>query len=123
MISSEEENVKFSAKINVNEGEKKGNVEKWLGEIESMMRSTLKSITRSSMLDEGTPRTLWVQKWPGQVVLAVNMIRWTHGAEKAILNGKMGSSDDTDELVGSSTGIGGGPTYGSIGEYVTFLEN
>lgn len=63
MISSEEENVKFSAKINVNEGEKKGNVEKWLGEIESMMRSTLKSITKSSMLDEGTARTLWVQKW------------------------------------------------------------
>lgn len=42
MISAESENVKFNKEINVNEGEKKGNVERWLGEIEFMMRNTLK---------------------------------------------------------------------------------
>lgn len=65
MISAESENVKFNSKINVNEGDKKGNVEKWLGEIESMMRGTLKAITKSSILDDAIPKTTWVQKWPG----------------------------------------------------------
>lgn len=51
------------------------------------------------------------------------MVRWTHGAEKAILNGKIGSTDDTDDQVGSSTGVGGSGNFGNIGEYVTFLEN
>ena len=65
MISAELENVKFNSKINVNEGDKKGNVEKWLGEIESMMRGTLKTITKNSILDDAIPKTTWVQKWPG----------------------------------------------------------
>lgn len=60
MISAEMENVKFNSKINVNEGDKKGNVEKWLGEIESMMRNTLKTITKNSMVDEATIRNDWV---------------------------------------------------------------
>lgn len=111
MISAEDEKVPFTHKINVNEGDKKGNVEKWLGEIESMMRSTLKTITKSSMIDESTARTDWVQKWPGQVVLAVNMVRWTRGAENAILNGKGEEVDD------------GAHTYANLAEYVGFLEN
>lgn len=60
MISAESENVKFNSKINVNEGDKKGNVEKWLGEIESMMRGTLKTITKNSILDDAIPKTTWV---------------------------------------------------------------
>lgn len=60
MISAEQENVPFNSKINVNEGDKKGNVEKWLGEIEHMMRNTLKTITKNSMIDESTKRTDWV---------------------------------------------------------------
>lgn len=34
MISAEKEKVRFNKSINVNEGEKKGNVERWLYEIE-----------------------------------------------------------------------------------------
>jgi dynein heavy chain len=34
MISAEKEMVKFLKKIDVNEGDKKGNVEKWMLEIE-----------------------------------------------------------------------------------------
>ena len=37
MISPEKEEVSFHKKVNVNEGEKKGNVEKWLLEIEHEM--------------------------------------------------------------------------------------
>ena len=42
MISAEKEKVDFKRSINVNEGEKKGNVERWLSEIEEVMIMTLK---------------------------------------------------------------------------------
>jgi len=45
MISAEKENVKFNKKINVNEGDRKGNVEVWLLEIENTMIETLVKIT------------------------------------------------------------------------------
>lgn len=49
MISAEGEEVEFEKRIDVNEGEKKGNVEKWMLEIESIMRKSLKSICKESM--------------------------------------------------------------------------
>jgi dynein heavy chain len=51
MISPEKEIVHFDKSIDVNEGERKGNVEKWLLEIEYEMRSTLKTIAKKSILD------------------------------------------------------------------------
>ncbi len=32
----------------------------------------------------GGKRLSWIRKWPGQVVLAVNSVRWTNEAEEAI---------------------------------------
>jgi dynein heavy chain len=60
MISAEKETVKFYKSIDVNEGERKGNVEVWLLEIENIMIETLKRITKSCIEDSGTPRTKWV---------------------------------------------------------------
>jgi len=60
MISSEKENVKFIKKINVNEGDRKGNVEVWLLEIENTMIETLVKITAGCIQDLSTARTLWV---------------------------------------------------------------
>ena len=51
MISPEKEIVPFLRKIDVNEGDKKGNVEKWLLEIELVMRETLKQISKGSLSD------------------------------------------------------------------------
>lgn len=65
MISSEGENVQFNRHIDVNEGEKKGNVEIWLLEIEHMMIETLKKKTKDAIMDVKTARTDWVQTWPG----------------------------------------------------------
>jgi len=64
MISAEKEKVPFSKAINVNEGDKKGNVEKWLCEIEAVMIDTLKKIMKTSHLDVDTKRVVWVRKWP-----------------------------------------------------------
>ncbi len=86
MVSMEKEKVDFSKRVDVNEGEKKGNVEKWLLEIEGVMIDTLKRITKTALEDE-TKRVQWVKKYPAQIVLGVNMIRWTSKAEEAINNG------------------------------------
>ena len=85
MISAEKETVRFNKEINVNEGEKKGNVEKWLSEIESVMIDTLKKITKKAIVDTQTKRNEWVLKWPAQCILAVNMLRWTMASELAIV--------------------------------------
>ena len=82
MISAEKEIVNLKTKIDVNEGDKKGNVEKWMLEIENVMRATLKDLTKVSLADYyKRERTDWVQKWPGQIVLAVDQIDWTAGVE------------------------------------------
>lgn len=96
MISAELEKVPFVRKIDVNEGERKGNVEIWLLEIEKTMIETLQKTTKDCMADLATARTTWVQKWSGQIVLAVNMQRWTQGSEVAIQNGKENSKKYSD---------------------------
>ena len=60
MISSEKENVKFNKRINVNEGDRKGNVEVWLLEIENNMIETLVKITDDCIKDSKKARTDWV---------------------------------------------------------------
>lgn len=56
----------FDYKVDVNEGDKKGNVEKWMLEIEAVMRKSLKKICKESLLAyHNTPRTTWVREWPG----------------------------------------------------------
>ncbi len=52
------------------------------------MIATLKSITKTAIEDQ-SERVDWVRMWPAQVVLGVNMIRWTKGAEDAIYNGTL----------------------------------
>ena len=83
MISADKEEVTFKKKIDVNEGDKKGNVEKWMLEIENIMRTTLRHIMDDSIKDfYKIKRTEWVQKWPGQIVLAVDQLDWTRGVEE-----------------------------------------
>jgi dynein heavy chain, axonemal len=73
MISAEEEIVPLLKSIDVNEGNKKGNVEVWMVEIEDVMHKTLKAKTKDANLDyTKTEMEQWVAKWPGQVVLAVD---------------------------------------------------
>ena len=99
MISAENEVVDLCRKIDVNEGDKKGNVEKWMLDIEKVMRQSLKMLTQQSIQDYyDVKRTEWVAKWPGQVVLAVDQIDWTTGVEGVFSDmreGKMEGYKDT----------------------------
>lgn len=64
MISPEEEYVQFTTAVNVEEGEKKGNVELWLLEIEDQMRKSLRDIMKKSLIQyKKIDRTKWVLNW------------------------------------------------------------
>ena len=51
MSSAEKEDIEYIEKIDVNEGDKKGNVENWLLEVEAQMRKSLKKITVDAQTD------------------------------------------------------------------------
>ena len=85
MISAEKETVMFLKKIDVNEGDKKGNVEKWMLEIEDQMIKSLTDLCSQALAAYPvTARTEWSKMWPGQVVLAISQIFWTTEVEDAI---------------------------------------
>ena len=63
MVSPEKERIPFLKPVDVNEGDKKGNVERWLLEIEGMMRDTLMAIMTKSLFDN-RKRVEWVLNWP-----------------------------------------------------------
>lgn len=83
MISPEKEQVPFTKTIDVNEGERKGNVEKWLLEIEHEMRNTLKTISNTAIKDP-VKRVEWVLKYPAMVTLMGDMYFWTKNTEEAL---------------------------------------
>ena len=73
MFSQENEYVKFIRSIDVNEGEKLGQVEKWLLEIEDVMIQTLRKISIRSNKDK-SKRIDWIRKYPNMIILSENMI-------------------------------------------------
>ena len=84
MISSKGERILLTRPIYVDEGEKKGNVEKWLSELEDVMRETVRQRVKEAAKETNKDRLAWIKKWPSQVVLAVNQVVWTNESEEAI---------------------------------------
>lgn len=100
MISAEQEVVEFYKKIDVNEGDKKGNVEKWMLEIEKVMKQSLKLNTLNSIADYyNSERVKWVTRWPGQIVLAVDQIDWTKGVEEVFADMREGKMEAYRETI------------------------
>ncbi|CAK0848815.1 unnamed protein product [Prorocentrum cordatum] len=90
MLSVEGEVVELAKPVNVNEGDKKGNVEKWLLEVQTSMIDCLTQVTDSSIKAYATTeRTKWILEWPGQVALCVDNIYWTQEVTEAIDGGSM----------------------------------
>lgn len=83
MYSQEGEQIDFVEMIKTKEFG--GSVEKWLVLVESqMIKSVQEQILKSYKNYFVTSRNTWVQKWPGQVVLAVSQIHWTHNVHQAL---------------------------------------
>ena len=82
MISAEGESVPFLKAINVNEGDRKGNVEKWMLDIEECMIKCLTSLNKNAIAEyTKMERTEWSKLFPGQVILAASQIFWTKEVE------------------------------------------
>jgi len=85
MISAEGETVNYQTPVDVNEGDRKGNVEKWMLDVEDQMMASLKDFAKQALAAyPNTERTAWSKMWPGQIVLAASQIFWTEEVEAAI---------------------------------------
>ncbi|OAD57478.1 Dynein heavy chain 1, axonemal [Eufriesea mexicana] len=90
-------------------------VEYWLGDLETVMRETIREIIREALqVIKVIPRKVWVYMWPGQVTLCCGQTYWTAQVENGILTNTLpnyyqellGHLDDLRELVrGSQTDI------------------
>ncbi|XP_076020504.1 dynein axonemal heavy chain 3-like [Genypterus blacodes] len=83
MISSEEEIVPFTEKIDP--AAAMGMVEKWLLQVEGIMLKSVLDVIHQGVAEYAeVPRKQWVLNWPGQVVICASSIFWTSEVSGAI---------------------------------------
>ncbi|XP_011298266.1 dynein heavy chain 7, axonemal-like [Fopius arisanus] len=76
----------------------RGQVEKWLLELETDMRKSVRNMVKQAI--EAYPlkkRTSWVLEWPGQTVLCVGQLYWTQQIEQAMPQGVNGLKKYLDQ--------------------------
>jgi dynein heavy chain, axonemal len=90
MYSAEKEKVNFVRPVDP-VGK---NVEDWMGDLEEMMKESVKSALLKSVTDYlAVPRDQWVKRHPGQCVLNGSQVHWTSEVEQAIRKGKQGVAE------------------------------
>eukprot|EP01135_Chromosphaera_perkinsii_P002036 Nk52_evm83s215 gene=Nk52_evmTU83s215 len=83
MYSSEGEKVNLDKVISTSEA--KGSVEKWLIQVQDIMKLSVQSTVNKALHDySNCLRKEWVLNWPGQVVLCGTQKYWTSELEDAI---------------------------------------
>jgi len=89
MLSTEGEEVDILEIISTSIA--RGQVEKWLIELETEMRKSVRHMVYQAILAYHMKvRTTWVLEWPGQTVLCVDQTYWTQQVEEAMLKGVVG---------------------------------
>lgn len=97
MYSGEGEKIDFVRKIDP----KERNVEFWMGDVERMMQSSVRSALWKSIEDYVVrPRNDWIINHAGQCVLNGSQVHWTTDVEEAIkTRGAAGVKDYYDTLM------------------------
>jgi dynein heavy chain, axonemal len=86
----------------INPSDSGGNVEKWLVQVEIMMKKSLAYAIDQAVVDYSkSSRIDWLQRCQGQVMLVVNQIAWTAAMETAI-KGTFDLSDNDSTIVKTS---------------------
>ncbi|XP_026811506.1 dynein heavy chain 7, axonemal-like [Rhopalosiphum maidis] len=111
MISSEEEIVHLSMVVDT--ARARGQVEKWLVDLEISMKLTVREVIEKALIAyKNTVRQEWVIQWPGQAVLAISCTHWTSEVTQAILRYPRGlprylikCNDQIDKIVKLVRGV------------------
>lgn len=89
MKSSEDEVVDLVDIISTSAA--RGQVEKWLIELETIMRRSIRHVVQQAIRAyPRKPRKDWVLEWPGQTILCVGKMYWTLRIEESMLQGSTG---------------------------------
>ncbi|KAG1698535.1 Dynein heavy chain 7, axonemal [Nymphon striatum] len=87
MYSSEGEEVQFQKSVCT--ADARGQVEKWLLQVQNEMLGSIHSVLKAALQDySDDTRSTWITKWPGQVVLCASQIIWTQSVHECIKYGK-----------------------------------
>lgn len=85
MKSSEGEEVKLVESISTTKA--RGQVEKWLLELEIFMKKSVHFMVKESYLSySNTARHEWVLNWPGQTIQCISCTYWTMEITQALMN-------------------------------------
>lgn len=88
IISAEGEEIKLDKNVDPESAANKGNVEKWLLEIESIQWESIRTLTVASLNEYPTiHRKKWILNWPAQVILGVSVVFWTSEVTAALKAG------------------------------------
>ena len=105
MISREQETVNLIKSINV--AKSRGQVEKWLSELESTMKETVKNtiLTSIEFYSKAESRLQWIGEWISQSVLFTTQFYWTKNVESALKDPKNSFNNLKDYLTTYNTQI------------------
>lgn len=82
----------------------RGQVEKWLLELEGVMIVSVHKVIADSMVAYKTQRrVVWVRSWMGQAVLAVTMLYWTQFIHRSIVEGQKVNAERENKKTSSNT--------------------
>ncbi len=116
--SPENEKIQLIRPLGLKEGDRKGNVEIWLKDLEKIMNDTLKDQCKKSFKDySSTPRAKWLVSWPGQIVLLVSQILWTASVEASLRDSKIKSMEQYEEKLKAQISEAVGLVRGDL-EYI-----
>ncbi|XP_059479374.1 dynein axonemal heavy chain 3-like [Neocloeon triangulifer] len=102
--SAEGEKLALSGRLVPSEA--KGNVEKWLAQLEDVLVRSLRDTCREAVAAyQRQPRAQWALQWPGQAVSVAASIHWTTEAAAALRNNELKaflekSRSQIDDLLG-----------------------
>lgn len=96
MVSTEDEEVRLIETIST--AAARGQVEKWLIELETVMRKSIRNEVLLAIQAYPTKsRKVWVLEWPGQTILCVGKTYWTLRIEESMPYGVQGMKRYLDQ--------------------------